>query len=60
MTMLRRDGMLKVDQGITTPYEVMRVLFTLDSLSGSSASEESGTVQTDTEESEAAERGIVA
>jgi type II secretory ATPase GspE/PulE/Tfp pilus assembly ATPase PilB-like protein len=30
-TPLRRDGMIKVKQGITTPYEVMRVLFTLDS-----------------------------
>ena len=29
-TPLRRDGMLKVKQGITTPYEVMRVLFSLD------------------------------
>ncbi len=27
---LRRDGMLKVKTGITTPYEVMRVLFSLD------------------------------
>jgi general secretion pathway protein E len=30
MTPLRREGMLKVRQGITTPYEVMRVLFTLE------------------------------
>ena len=30
MTYLRRDGMEKVDAGITTPYEVMRVLFTLE------------------------------
>lgn len=30
MIPLRRDGMLKVEQGVTTPYEVMRVLFTLD------------------------------
>lgn len=30
-TPLRRDGMWKVKQGVTTPYEVMRVLFTLDS-----------------------------
>ncbi len=30
MTYLRRDGMQKVKAGITTPYEVMRVLFTLD------------------------------
>ena len=30
MTPLRRDGMLKVQEGITTPYEVMRVLFTLE------------------------------
>jgi general secretion pathway protein E len=27
---LRRDGMIKVKEGITTPYEVMRVLFTLE------------------------------
>jgi len=27
---LRHDGMLKVKEGITTPYEVMRVLFTLE------------------------------
>jgi type II secretory ATPase GspE/PulE/Tfp pilus assembly ATPase PilB-like protein len=27
---LRHDGMLKVKNGITTPYEVMRVLFTLE------------------------------
>jgi general secretion pathway protein E len=30
MVSLRRDAMLKVKQGITTPYEVMRVLFTLE------------------------------
>ena len=30
MTPLKRDGMLKVRDGITTPYEVIRVLFTLD------------------------------
>ena len=30
MVPLRKDGMLKVKQGITTPYEVMRVLFTLE------------------------------
>jgi general secretion pathway protein E len=30
MTPLRRDGMEKVKEGITTPYEVMRVLFNLD------------------------------
>ena len=30
MTYLRRDGMEKVEAGITTPYEVMRVLFTLE------------------------------
>ena len=30
MTYLRRDGMLKVKRGVTTPYEVMRVLFTLE------------------------------
>ena len=29
MIPLRVDGMMKVKQGITTPYEVMRVLFTL-------------------------------
>lgn len=27
---MRQDGMLKVKSGITTPYEVMRVLFSLD------------------------------
>jgi len=27
---LRHDGMMKVKRGITTPYEVMRVLFTLE------------------------------
>ena len=27
---LRRDGMLKVKEGVTTPYEVLRVLFSLD------------------------------
>ncbi|MBM3942909.1 MAG: hypothetical protein FJ316_08310 [SAR202 cluster bacterium] len=27
---LRRDGMMKVQSGATTPYEVMRVLFSLD------------------------------
>ena len=27
---LRHDGMIKVKNGITTPYEVMRVLFTLE------------------------------
>ena len=30
MTPLKRDGMLKVRDVITTPYEVIRVLFTLD------------------------------
>lgn len=30
MTYLRQDGMKKVEAGITTPYEVMRVLFTLE------------------------------
>ena len=30
MTVLRHDGMEKVAQGITTPYEVMRVLFSLE------------------------------
>ncbi len=29
-TSLRRDGMYKVRRGITTPYEVMRVLFSLE------------------------------
>ena len=29
MIPLRVGGMMKVEQGITTPYEVMRVLFTL-------------------------------
>ena len=30
MIPLRRDGMLKVQEGITTPYETMRVLFSLE------------------------------
>ena len=30
MTLLRRDGMLKVKEGITTPYEIMRVMFSLE------------------------------
>ena len=30
MTPLQREGMLKVKQGLTTPYEVMRVLFSLE------------------------------
>jgi general secretion pathway protein E len=30
MVPLRRDGMMKVKEGMTTPYEVMRVLFSLD------------------------------
>jgi general secretion pathway protein E len=30
MTLLRRDGMMKVSEGVTTPYEVMRVLFSLE------------------------------
>ncbi len=30
MVHLRRDAMLKVKGGVTTPYEVMRVLFSLD------------------------------
>ena len=30
MVHLRRDGMLKVKEGATTPYEVMRVLFSLE------------------------------
>jgi general secretion pathway protein E len=29
-TSLRHDGMMKVKRGITTPYEVMRVLFSLE------------------------------
>ncbi|MCH7712112.1 MAG: Flp pilus assembly complex ATPase component TadA [Chloroflexi bacterium] len=53
MTLLRRDGMLKVDQGITTPYEVMRVLFTLDSASENTGSGNSGTAPTGGGESEA-------
>ena len=27
---VRHDGMLKVKEGITTPYEIMRVLFSLE------------------------------
>ena len=30
MIPLRKDGMMKVQEGITTPYEVMRVLFSLE------------------------------
>jgi general secretion pathway protein E len=30
MVPLRRDGMLKVKEGTTTPYEVMRVMFSLE------------------------------
>ena len=30
MVSMRRDGMLKVAEGITTPYEMLRVLFSLD------------------------------
>ena len=30
VTLLRRDGMIKVQQHMTTPYEVMRVLFNLE------------------------------
>ncbi len=30
MTPMRREGMLKVKEGTTTPYEVMRILFSLD------------------------------
>ncbi len=30
MVPVRRDGMLKVKQGVTTPYEIMRVLFSLE------------------------------
>ena len=30
MIPLRKDGMIKVQEGITTPYEMMRVLFSLD------------------------------
>lgn len=30
MVPMRSDGMLKVRQGVTTPHEMMRVLFTLD------------------------------
>jgi general secretion pathway protein E len=29
MITMRRDGMLKVQQGITTPYEVMRAVFSI-------------------------------
>ena len=30
MIPLRKDGMMKVQEGLTTPYEVMRVLFSLE------------------------------
>ena len=30
MVPLRKDGMLKIQDGLTTPYEMMRVLFSLD------------------------------
>ncbi len=30
MVPLRKDGMFKVQEGLTTPYEMMRVLFSLD------------------------------
>ena len=30
MVPMRRDGMLKVREGVTTPYEIMRVLFSLE------------------------------
>ena len=30
MVSMRRDGMMKVQEGITTPYEMLRVLFSLD------------------------------
>ncbi|MCH7481572.1 MAG: type II/IV secretion system protein [Chloroflexi bacterium] len=30
MISMRRDGMMKVSEGITTPYEMLRVLFSLD------------------------------
>ncbi len=30
IVLLRKDGMLKVQQNLTTPYEVMRVMFSLD------------------------------
>jgi type II secretory ATPase GspE/PulE/Tfp pilus assembly ATPase PilB-like protein len=29
MIPLRRDGMLKVQQGVTTPHEVIRNIFTI-------------------------------
>ncbi|MBI4338340.1 MAG: Flp pilus assembly complex ATPase component TadA [Chloroflexi bacterium] len=29
LTALRKEGMLKVKDGVTTPYEIMRILFTL-------------------------------
>ena len=59
MTELRRDGMLKVEQGITTPYEIMRVLFTLDSSSENSLSEESLSIPTDIAPSSMAQTGTV-
>ncbi len=30
MVSMRHDGMMKVQEGITTPYEMLRVLFSLD------------------------------
>ena len=30
ITLLRQDGMMKVQQNLTTPYEVMRVMFSLE------------------------------
>ena len=30
MVPMRRDGMLKVREGVTTPYEIMRALFSLE------------------------------
>ncbi len=30
IVLLRKDGMMKVQQNLTTPYEVMRVMFSLE------------------------------
>ena len=30
LVLLRKDGMMKVEQHLTTPYEVMRVMFSLE------------------------------
>lgn len=60
MTLLQRDGMLKVDQGITTPYEVMRVLFSLDSASGDPTAEASGSGQPDAVDAGLDQAGIAA